>query len=80
MFVMFVIYVLKVDIVGLVVIIWYNLFMYLIGFSRDLLIKGVFYELQIYVVVSFGVVGLLFISYGFFVKFEWDLVERMINV
>ena len=80
MFVTPVIYAPKVDIAGLAVIIRYNPLTYLIGFSRDLLTKGVFYEPQIYAVVSLGVAGLLFISYGLFVKFERDLVERMINV
>jgi lipopolysaccharide transport system permease protein len=80
MFVTPIIYAPKVEIAGLATIIQYNPLTYLIGFSRDLLTKGTFYEPQTYALVSLGVLVLFLISYGFFVKFERDLVERMINV
>lgn len=79
MFLTPVIYSPKIEINWLSNIIEYNPLSYLIGFSRDILTKGTFYEPVTYFSIAALSIGLFCLSLLLFLKIEARLLERMIN-
>jgi lipopolysaccharide transport system permease protein len=79
MFLTPIIYSPKIKIGWLARIVEYNPLTYLIGFSRDLLTRGEFYEPGIYFLISVISIGLFCGSLLLFLKTEARLLERMIN-
>ncbi len=80
MFITPVIYAPKVTMPILAQIVDYNPLTYLLGFSRQLLISGEFYEPIAYTFCIVLSLFLFLIGFGIFTKFERKLIERMINV
>lgn len=80
MFITPVIYAPKVSMPGLATIVNFNPLTYLLGFSRELLTKGTFYEPTSYFIVSILSLLLLLLAFGIFTKFERKLAERMLSV
>jgi len=83
MFLMFltpIIYAPRIQLNWLANIVKYNPLTYLVGFSRDVLTHGNFYELNLYLIFSLISFVFFIISVWIFMKFESKLLERLINV
>ena len=79
MFLTPVVYSSKIKISWLSGIIKYNPMTYLIGFSRDLLTKGVFYEPKLYLLCSIITFVFFTLSIRLFLKAEPKIIEKLIN-
>jgi homopolymeric O-antigen transport system permease protein len=80
MFITPVIYSPNISLQWLADIVKYNPLTYLIGFSRDILTKGTFYEFNLYLITSFCCLIFFIFCFRIFLKFEKKLIERLINV
>jgi lipopolysaccharide transport system permease protein len=80
MFLTPIIYAPKINLTLLASIVKYNPLTYLIGFSRNLLTQGTLYEPYYYFVFSLASLVFFFICLRIFMKYEGNLLERLINV
>lgn len=80
MFLTPIVYAPKIKLDWLANIVKFNPLTYLVGFSRDIITKGTFYETNWYLL--FGGISLLFFLFclRIFMKYEEKLLERLINV
>ena len=79
MFLTPIVYTPKLDISGLATFIEWNPLTYLVGFSRDLLIEGSFYEIQSSLVCSLGTFVAFIIAFVFFQTIGPKVLERLIT-
>ncbi|PTM08501.1 MAG: hypothetical protein DA408_20450 [Bacteroidetes bacterium] len=80
MFLTPIIYAPQIKLTWLASIVKYNPLTYLIGFSRNLLTQGTLYEPYYYFVFSLASLVFFFICLRIFMKYEGNLLERLINV
>ncbi|MEO1516249.1 MAG: ABC transporter permease [Bacteroidota bacterium] len=80
MFLTPIVYAPKIQIGWLSEIVRYNPMTYLIGFSRDVLTQGIFFEWENYAICSLGVLLLFFLSVRIFRAAEPRILERLINI
>ena len=80
MFLTPIVYAPKINLEWLSNIINLNPLTYLVGFSRDLLTKGIFYEINTYLVITLMCVLFFILCFRIFMKYEDKLLERLINV
>lgn len=79
MFLTPIVYAPKVQIGWLANIVSYNPLTYLIGFSRELLTKGVFFEPELYMYCSLASIVFFAMSLKLFLKAEPKIIEKLIN-
>ncbi|MEO1624524.1 MAG: ABC transporter permease [Bacteroidota bacterium] len=80
MFLTPIVYAPKIQLGWLSEIVRYNPMTYLIGFSRDVLTQGIFFEWENYAICSLGVLLLFFLSVRIFRAAEPRILERLINI
>lgn len=79
MFLTPIVYTPKLNISGLATFIEWNPLTYLVGFSRDLLIEGSFYEIQSYLICSLSAFFAFIIAFIFFQTIGPKVLERLIT-